>query len=128
GDLPGVPRSAERSSRRLAPGEPGSSVRVRTGLGRLGLDPRGPAGRIGDRPMSVGVQRIRDEPDAIRRGATDKGEDPALVDRALEVDAERRRLLAETESLKADRNAASKRIGEAIQGGAAPDGPEVAEL
>jgi len=78
--------------------------------------------------VSVGVQRLRDEPDAIRRGAIDKGEDPGLVDRALEVDAERRRLLAETESLKAERNAASKRIGEAIGGGASPTGPEVAEL
>ncbi len=78
--------------------------------------------------MSVGLQRLRDEPDAIRRGAADKGEDPGLVDRAIEVDIERRRLLAETESLKAERNTASKRIGEAIQGGAAPDGPEVAEL
>ena len=78
--------------------------------------------------MSVGMQRLRDEAEAIRRGAIDKGEDPALVDRALEVDAERRRLLAETESLKAERNAASKRIGEAIQGGASPNGPEVAEL
>jgi len=77
--------------------------------------------------LSVGIQRLRDEPDDIRRGAEAKGEDPALVDRALEVDAERRRLLAETESLKAERNAASKRIGEAIHGGAAPDGPEVAE-
>ncbi|MDO8484056.1 MAG: serine--tRNA ligase [Candidatus Limnocylindrales bacterium] len=78
--------------------------------------------------MSVGPQRLRDEPDVIRRGAIDKGEDPALVDRALEVDAERRRLLAETEALKAERNAASKRIGEAIRDGAAPDGPEVADL
>jgi seryl-tRNA synthetase len=78
--------------------------------------------------MSVGLQRLRDEPDAIRQGAIDKGEDPALVDRALELDAERRRLLGETEALKAERNSASKRIGEAIKGGAAPGGPEVAEL
>ena len=78
--------------------------------------------------MSVGLQRLRDEPDVIRRGAIDKGEDPALVDRALELDARRRRLLGESEALKAERNAASKRIGEAIKGGAAPDGPEVAEL
>jgi seryl-tRNA synthetase len=78
--------------------------------------------------MSVGLQRLRDDPDAIRRGAADKGEDPALVDQALAMDAERRRLLADTEALKAERNAASKRIGEAIKGGAAPDGPEVADL
>ena len=78
--------------------------------------------------MSVGLQRLRDEPDAIRHGAEVKGEDPALVDRALQLDLERRRLLAETESLKAERNTASKRIGEAIQGGSTPAGPEVAEL
>ncbi|MEO8437641.1 MAG: serine--tRNA ligase, partial [Chloroflexota bacterium] len=78
--------------------------------------------------MSVGLQRLRDEPDAIRDGAVRKGEDPAIVDRALELDAERRRLLGASETLKAERNAASKAIGEAIKGGAAPDGPEVADL
>ena len=78
--------------------------------------------------MSVGLQRLRDEPDAIRQGAIDKGEDPNVVDRALELDTERRRLLGEGDSLKAERNAASKQIGEAIKGGAAADGPEVAEL
>jgi seryl-tRNA synthetase len=76
--------------------------------------------------MSVGLQRLRDEPDAIRDGATRKGEDPALVDRALALDTERRRLLGESEALKARRNSASKQIGEAIKAGAAPDGPEVA--
>jgi seryl-tRNA synthetase len=78
--------------------------------------------------MSVGLQRLRDEPDAIRRGAIDKGEDPSLVDRAIELDARRRQLLGESETLKAERNAASKQIGDAIKGGAAPDGPEVADL
>jgi seryl-tRNA synthetase len=78
--------------------------------------------------VSVGLQRLRDEADAIRRGAEVKGEDPSMVDRALQLDVERRRLLAETEALKAERNTASKRIGEAIQGGAAPNGPEVAAL
>lgn len=78
--------------------------------------------------MSVGLQRLRDEPDVIRQGAIDKGEDPALVDRAQELDARRRRLLGESEALKAERNAASKRIGEVIKAGAPPDGPEVAQL
>jgi seryl-tRNA synthetase len=78
--------------------------------------------------VSVGLQRLRGEPDVIRKGAIDKGEDPAVVDRALELDARRRQLLGESEALKAERNAASKRIGEAIKGGAAPDGPEVADL
>jgi len=78
--------------------------------------------------MSVGVQRLREEPDRIRQGAIDKREDPATVDQALEVDATRRRLQAESDARKAERNAASKQIGEAIRGGARPDGPEVAEL
>lgn len=78
--------------------------------------------------MSVGLQRLRDDADAVRRGAIDKGEDPALIDAALGLDARRRQLLGESETLKAERNAASKRIGEAIKGGSRPDGPEVAEL
>jgi seryl-tRNA synthetase len=78
--------------------------------------------------VSVGLQRLREEPDLIRQGAVDKGEDPAVVDRALELDERRRALLAEGDGLKAERNAASKRIGEAIRGGADPAGPEVAEL
>jgi seryl-tRNA synthetase len=78
--------------------------------------------------MSVGVQRLRDEPDRIRQGAIDKREDPALVDRALEADARRRRLQAESDTLKAERNAASKQVGEAIRGGAKADGPEVSAL
>ncbi len=78
--------------------------------------------------MSVGLQRLRDEPEVIRRGAADKGEDPALVDRALELDAERRRLLAEGEALKADRNAVSRQMGDAIRAGGAPDATEVADL
>ena len=78
--------------------------------------------------MSVGLQRLRDEPDRIRRGAIDKGEDPAVVDAALALDGRRRALLGEADAAKGERNTASKRIGEAIRGGAAPDGPEVADL
>jgi seryl-tRNA synthetase len=78
--------------------------------------------------VSVGLQRLREEPDRLRQGAIDKGEDPALIDAAIELDTRRRQLLGESEALKAERNTASKRIGEAIKGGAAPNGPEVAEL
>ncbi len=78
--------------------------------------------------MSVGVARLREESDRIRQGAIDKGEDPSIVDAALALDARRRELLAEGDRLKAERNAASRRIGEAVRAGAAPDGPEVAAL
>ena len=78
--------------------------------------------------MSVGVARLREEADRIRQGAIDKGEDPSIVDAALVVDARRRELLAEGDRLKAERNAASRRIGEAVRAGADPNGPEVAAL
>jgi seryl-tRNA synthetase len=78
--------------------------------------------------MSIGLARLREEPERIRQGAIDKGEDPSAVDAALELDGRRRKLLGDSDGLKAERNAASKRIGEAIRAGAAASGPEVAEL
>jgi seryl-tRNA synthetase len=78
--------------------------------------------------MSVGLQRLREDADAVRKGAIDKGEDPAVIDRVLALDERRRALLGEGDKLKADRNAASRKIGEAIKGGASPDGPDVADL
>ena len=78
--------------------------------------------------MSVGLVRLREEPKAIRQGAIDKGEDPALVDAALAADTRRRELQGEADGLRAERNTASKSIGEAIKAGAKPDGPEVAAL
>jgi seryl-tRNA synthetase len=78
--------------------------------------------------VSVGLQRLREDSDAIRKGAIDKGEDPALVDAALAADARRRELQGEADGLRGERNAVSKQIGESIKGGAQPDGPEVAGL
>jgi seryl-tRNA synthetase len=78
--------------------------------------------------MSIGLARLREEPDRIRQGAIDKGEDPSIVDQALELEGKRRQLLQDSDRLKAERNTASKKIGDAIRGGAAPNGPEVAEL
>jgi seryl-tRNA synthetase len=78
--------------------------------------------------MSVGLQRLREDSEAIRKGAIDKGEDPAIVDAALAADVRRRELQGEADGLRAERNSASKAIGEAIKSGAKPDGPEVAQL
>jgi len=78
--------------------------------------------------MSIGLARLREEPDRIRQGAIDKGEDPSVVDAALALDARRRELLSESDRLKAERNAVSKQVGEAIRSGGAPDGAEVAAL
>jgi seryl-tRNA synthetase len=78
--------------------------------------------------MSIGLARLREEPERIRQGAIDKGEDPSIVDAALALETRRRELLGESDQLKAERNSASKQIGEAIRAGAAPTGPEVAAL
>jgi seryl-tRNA synthetase len=78
--------------------------------------------------MSIGLARLREEPERIRQGAIDKGEDPSIVDAALALEGKRRELLGDSDRLKAERNTASKRIGEAIRGGAAANGPEVAAL
>ena len=78
--------------------------------------------------MSVGVQRLREDAQRIRDGAAAKGEDPTLVDEALTLDERRRALLAEGDECKAERNSASKRIGEAIRAGADPAGAEVVGL
>jgi seryl-tRNA synthetase len=78
--------------------------------------------------VSVGLQRLRDDADRLKQAAADKGEDPAVVDHAVALDERRRNLLAEGDNLKAERNATSKRVGEAIRGGADPDGTELVEL
>ena len=78
--------------------------------------------------VSVGVARLRAEPDLIRAGAIAKGEDPALVDTALAADERRRSMLGQADALRAERKRVSESVGEAIRGGAEPTGPEVAAL
>jgi seryl-tRNA synthetase len=57
----------------------------------------------------IPLQRIREDPEAIRRGAALKGED-APVDEILGLDEKARTLRAEAERLQAERNAAAKQI------------------
>ncbi len=67
--------------------------------------------------MSVGLQRLRDDAEAIRRGATDKGEDARLVDRALGLDAERRKVQATTDGLRATLKSKSAEVARALKDG-----------
>jgi len=69
--------------------------------------------------MSVGNQRLRDDADAIRKGARDKGEDAGLVDAALELDVERRRLLGEVDGWRAERKQVSADVATAMKEGSA---------
>ncbi|HWQ11938.1 MAG TPA: serine--tRNA ligase [Roseiflexaceae bacterium] len=57
------------------------------------------------------IRLIREQPDLVRQGVLRRGEDPAIVDQVLELDARRRELLNQVEQLKAMRNAVSKQIG-----------------
>jgi len=67
--------------------------------------------------MSVGLQRLREEPDAIRQGATDKGEDSGLVDAALKMDAERRRVQADADTLRAELKRKSAAVAASLKSG-----------
>ena len=67
--------------------------------------------------MSVGLQRLREDADAIRKGVVDKGEDAAIVDQALELDEVRRELLGHVDGLRAQRKQVSAEVGTAIKSG-----------
>jgi len=58
------------------------------------------------------IRMMRDQPDDVRRRLASRGAgDESKVDEALTLDEQRRRLLGEVETLKAQRNRASKEIG-----------------
>jgi seryl-tRNA synthetase len=57
------------------------------------------------------IRLIREQPEQVRVAIQRRGDDPAIVDQILGLDARRRALLAEVEQLKAEKNAASKAIG-----------------
>ena len=54
---------------------------------------------------------IREEPDMVRQALVVRQMDPAPVDQVLELDERRRELIQEVETLKAERNTASREIG-----------------
>src|SRR5207249_10681217 len=59
----------------------------------------------------ISIQLLREHPDDVRR-ALARRHTEAPLEEALAVDADWRRVLAEVESLRAERNAISKEIGE----------------
>ena len=62
------------------------------------------------------LKRIRENPEAIRKGAGAKGEE-CDIDGILELDSKRRELLQKVEALKAERNKGSKEIGKLKRAG-----------
>ncbi len=54
---------------------------------------------------------LREQPELVRQSLLARQEDPAPVDQAIALDAERRRILSEVERLKNERNTVSREIG-----------------
>jgi seryl-tRNA synthetase len=75
------------------------------------------------------IRLVREDTDRVRQGCEAKGF-PADVDKVLEVDGERRRLLQDLEALQQERNARSREIGRKMKAGedAAADQAEVRSL
>ena len=57
------------------------------------------------------INLIRENPDIVREALRKRQADPGPVDRVLELDDERRKLIQQVEALKAERNTVSKEIG-----------------
>jgi seryl-tRNA synthetase len=64
----------------------------------------------------IDVRILRSDPDGLRRALAKRGE-TVDIDRLIGIDEEHRRILAESERLKAERNARSKEIGRLIAEG-----------
>ena len=58
----------------------------------------------------ISLELIREHPDQVREGMRRRGED-APIDRIVELDAERRRLIVEGDGLRTRRNQVSREIG-----------------
>jgi len=60
---------------------------------------------------------LRTDPDRIKDGVRAKGQDPSLIDEWLSLDELRRSIVSDVESKKADRNTASREIGQRLRSG-----------
>ncbi|MFE7408427.1 serine--tRNA ligase [Isoptericola sp. NPDC057559] len=69
----------------------------------------------------IDLRLLRDNPDVVRASQLARGDDPALVDAALDADARRRSSLTEFETLRAEQKALGKQVAKA-------QGEEKAEL
>src|SRR5215831_314379 len=61
----------------------------------------------------IDLKLLREDPNAVRRSQTSRGEDPALVDALLAADAGRRSAISAADGLRAEQKAASKSVGAA---------------
>ena len=65
--------------------------------------------------MSVGIQRLRDDADAVRKGATNKGYDPEVINDAIRLDSERRMTQSTLDTLRGQRKRVSEQYAVALR-------------
>ncbi len=61
----------------------------------------------------IDLKLLREDPDAVRRSQTSRGEDPTLVDTLLAADTARRAAISSADALRAEQKSASKSVGAA---------------
>lgn len=61
----------------------------------------------------IDLRLLRDNPDVVRASQVARGDDPDLVDAALDADARRRSSLAEFENLRAEQKSLGKKVAQA---------------
>ncbi|HEV6953809.1 MAG TPA: serine--tRNA ligase [Promicromonospora sp.] len=61
----------------------------------------------------IDLRLLRDNPDVVRASQVARGDDPDLVDQALDADARRRSSLTEFESLRAEQKSLGKQVAQA---------------
>ncbi|HET6381181.1 MAG TPA: serine--tRNA ligase [candidate division Zixibacteria bacterium] len=70
----------------------------------------------------IGLQQIRDDPEAVKAAVARKGEPAEPVDRVYAADERRRAVEAEVNELRAQRNAGSREIGALMREGRREEG------
>lgn len=61
----------------------------------------------------IDLKLLRDNPEAVRRSQSSRGEDPALVDELLSADAARRAAISTADTLRAEQKVVSKQVSSA---------------
>ena len=62
------------------------------------------------------IELIRENPDHVKDGLLKVGEDPVVIERVRELDAQWRMTIAQSEELKAERNRQSREIAGMAEG------------
>src|SRR4030042_5162429 len=68
----------------------------------------------------IDIQLLRDDPEKVKRGVSNKQFDPSLVDKARELDEKKRELLQEVERLSAERNKLAKEVSTSVSPSPSP--------